>query len=80
MVKDDLSCSNPHCDFGEAYEEVKRELEAERMARSKLVKYAVERNRVIMTMEGEILGCILGRNKHAETRELIAWLGKSLQD
>ena len=26
MVKDDLSCSNPHCDFGEAYEEVKSEL------------------------------------------------------
>ena len=26
MVKDDLSCSDPHCDFAKAYDQVKREL------------------------------------------------------
>jgi len=74
MAKDDLNCSNPNCGLGEAYEVVKCELEAERKARSKLVKYAVEKDRRIGSLRGEILGCVLGRNNHAETRELIAWL------
>lgn len=79
MLRDPSCCSNPHCYYARAYEEVLRELEAERIARSKLVQYAVEKDNRINSLKGEILSCVLGRNKHTESRELIAQLVQSIR-